>query len=296
LTGTVEDLVKYFAGKVPSYVKNPALRNSKVELSQTLKMVCAAITAARCAYAMRIAQTALAQVEDECSKLGIESGVQKGLVPADDSYLVIDNPFKSLAMGAKQICTSFDAYQVPNYSELAWGADKSALPSDLINAQNKKFAELVREARAAGINVVGTNDISLDEAEAGFNGVFRDDRQVRRGLATSILMKLFDVKVKANAGKGLKVAAKLIAEHNKNVSDFIGEWTGDTDRVAENEKLINPTQQKIGTALWAPFAITHFVGRTMVPYDTIKQLSPELQQALLDLAAFNTVNFYSFLV
>lgn len=285
LTGTVEDLIKRYAGTFPDYVDRKEIRTGTTDLSLSLKAVCAAITVARCVYMMRLAQTILAQVEDECQKLGIESGVQKGFVPADDSYLVIDNPFKLVAMGAKQICKSFDAYQVPVIDADKWIASNPTVSSGLKAKQDEYFNNLADYF---------TNSADKKKVFASFG----EDHE-RRYLEAKVNQIALD-KVRYQraqvAGDVPTQFKYLQSNFEKLDEDFVDLWTGDADRKSENQNRINPMQQKINGFLWAPFAITHFVGRTMVPYDTIKQLSPELQQALLDLVAFNTVNFYSFWV
>ena len=258
LTGTVEDLIKQFAGKIPADLSSPEARIGGKELSKSLKIACAAITAARSVYVMRVAQTVLAQVEDECSKLGIESGVQKGLVPTDDSYLVIDNPFKSLAVGARQINASFASYKEPLFDIDAW---------------EKSLTQLEKEAYERARD---------NDPDTAFINSY-----------TGKKIPFSEIKKMQENGSLPPAIAGLFA---LNRLSFFMKYSGNIDIDKRNATKVNPTQQKIGTALWAPFALTHFVGRTMIPYDTIKQLSPELQQALLDLAAFNTVNFYSFLV
>ncbi len=119
LTGSVEDFIKEFGGTVPTGIKDAEWRfKAEQKLSTALKVVSALITAGRSYYMFNKAEQILARVEDECKKLEIESGIKTGLAPEDDGYLIIENPLKTVALGAKQVVKSLTPWVEPGYHDV----------------------------------------------------------------------------------------------------------------------------------------------------------------------------------
>lgn len=96
LTGAVESLASYLARSLYPASENPLLNNNP------LKYTAQAASAVSAAYIYKTGRDLLAQVEEECTDLDIESGVRGGVLPEDDSWLLIPSPLNT-SLGAGQL-------------------------------------------------------------------------------------------------------------------------------------------------------------------------------------------------
>lgn len=237
LTGSAEDLIKEFLGDAHKELPHLDYRKPvDKELSTALRLLCALITAGRSYYMLNKAQDILARVENECKKLEIESGITTGLAPADDGYLVIENPLKTVALGAKQAVASVAPWQEPEY-------------------EGSKFFEAIPGSLKGTFTVPSDPKDLHDKVKKAWDDTQADSNGIKR-LADIMKNLNKDIPVPANAG-AFNLANQL---------------------------------------LWIPFALTHFRGRTFIPHTTFKVLPADLQQELLDLAAFNSVRHYSMMI
>ncbi len=146
LTGSVEDFIKEFGGTVPTDIKDAKYRYApNPKLATALKVLSALITAGRSYYMFNKAEQILARVEDECKKLEIESGIKTGLAPEDDGYLVIENPLKTVALGARQAVNGLAPWVEPGYTGCPVRLDGKGgldafLPSELLSEDDMKGA------------------------------------------------------------------------------------------------------------------------------------------------------------